>query len=418
MLVSILRRAPMRIWTDEIERPRRGARPSPGLLAFSLLLALFAGCATVPRGPSDDIARIQLRPAPKVRPSALRSDPALVAAFFSAYGIPLADDQVREIIPDSAPQGRLDRNAVRRIAKNHNRLLRVVKADERFLGNQIGRNLPLLVLLPSGNRYCPAAAPLIPMAWDKKNKTIDLLGGDGAIHSVSEASFFERREPLRHAALCLVKAGGLRGPEPGREQTLLLADFWFDQSFYRRTEVVFTAIQEDFRSDIADVDELLRSGNALIRKGRYKEAIPVFQAALALDPENPKILNNLAYTMLHGGGELMTALRHANKALRLDPDNPLVLETLGTLNLRVGDSLAAAKYLERAWARGLRRSPEVQIAIMDQLIRAWLAADRQDLAWQVAEHRHRAYPDYRIPRDILLNFPALSRAVQTSFNTL
>ena len=47
------------------------------------------------------------------------------------------------------------------------------------------------------------------------------------------------------------------------------------------------------------------------------------------------------------------------------------------------------------------------MAIMDQLVRAWLAADRKDLAWQVAEHRHRSFPTYRLPRDILSAFPAL-----------
>ena len=84
--------------------------------------------------------------------------------------------------------------------------------------------------------------------------------------------------------------------------------------------------------------------------------------------------------MLHGGGELLTALRHASKADQLDPGNPVILETIGSINLSLGDAPLAARYLERAWARALRRSPEIQIAIMDQLVRAWLAADRTDLA--------------------------------------
>ncbi len=111
--------------------------------------------------------------------------------------------------------------------------------------------------------------------------------------------------------------------------------------------------------------------------------------------------------MLHGDGTLMVALRHANKAAQLDPDNPLVLETLGSINLRVGDALAAAKTLEQAWARSTKHSPEIQIAIMDQLVRAWNAADRKDLAWQVAEHRQRTFPQYKIPPDILILFPSL-----------
>ena len=138
----------------------------------------------------------------------------------------------------------------------------------------------------------------------------------------------------------------------------------------------------------------------------------MFRAALALEPDNPRILNNLAYCMLNGGGELLTALRHAAKADRLDPENPLVLETIGSINLKLGDAETAARFLERAWARALKRAPEVQIAIMDQLVRAWIGAQRRDLAWQVAEYRKRSFPDYRFPKDILRAFPALRQPLE------
>ena len=48
------------------------------------------------------------------------------------------------------------------------------------------------------------------------------------------------------------------------------------------------------------------------------ETAPIYRAALALAPDDPKILNNLAFAMLYGGGELMTALRHADKAAMFD----------------------------------------------------------------------------------------------------
>ena len=78
----------------------------------------------------------------------------------------------------------------------------------------------------------------------------------------------------------------------------------------------------------------------------------------------------------------------------------------------LGDAEIAARFLERAWARALKRPPEVQIAIMDQLVRAWLGAQRRDLAWQVAEYRKRAFPDYRFPKDILRTFPALRQPLE------
>jgi tetratricopeptide (TPR) repeat protein len=377
-------------------------------IVLLLLLAFCAGCTTVFCGRESENCRA-LRPIPQVPEGYPRADRALVAAFFAANGIHLSPDQAEQLVPPAAVQGRIDRNAIRNIAAKNNRLLMVVKADEVLLWDELGNNRPLLILLPPDIRYNPSVLPLIPVGWDRQKGVLELLDGNGEIQILAEETFFGRRDPLKHAALCLVRPGSLSRFKPTREQKLLLADFWFDKGFYRRAEAAYAALAEVSPAG-ADVAALIGRGNILVRKGRYKSAIAVFRAALALEPDNPKILNNLAYAMLNGNGELLTALRHATKAARLDPDNPLVLETVGSINLRIGDAASAAKHLEQAWARAIHHPPEIQIAIMDQLIRAWNAADRTDLAWQVAEHRQRTFPDYKFPKDILLIFPSLRHA--------
>ncbi|MDD2240326.1 MAG: tetratricopeptide repeat protein [Kiritimatiellae bacterium] len=367
-----------------------------------LAIMLVAGCATMPCGTE----RRSLRPLPTVTADHLRADRAILAAFFTANGLRLSAQDVEAIIVPSARSGYMDRNAFRQIAQKQHRVLMAVKADEAYLWEELGRNRPLLVLLPPSTTFSATATLLIPVAWDRGEGRIDVLDGNGEIHSLSDQEFFARRAPLKHAALCLLRPGGVRAIAPTREQKLVLADFWFHRGFYRRAQAAYDALEES-ASTGTDLDALLGRGNILVRKKRFREAISVFRAALALAPDDPAILNNLAYAMLHGDGELLTALRHVTKAQQLDPHNPLVLETLGSIHLRLGDGPAAARYLEMAWARALKRSPPIQIAIMDQLVRAWLAAQRWDLAWQVAEHRHRSFPTYRMPRDILAAFPAL-----------
>ena len=381
-----------------------------GGLAGLLLLGLCAGCATAPSAAIPPSGRLALRHAPAIPDlDGLRPDQALLAAFCSANGLHVSPAQLTRIIPHSEVQGRMDCSALRDLAGRHGRKLMVISADERFLDEELQHDRTLLVLLPAGRTYRAATTPGIPVAWDRNARTLELLTGTGRIQTVPEDEFFARREPLKQAALCLVKTGPAGGTEPPREARLVLADFSFDRSSYRNVPVDYSAVQE--KSPVADsAQSQVDRGIRLVRKGRFDQAIPVFQAALEKDPDNATILNNLAFCMLHGGGELMTALRHAGRAAELDPGNPLVLETLGSLNLRIGDAASAARYLEQAWGRALRASPEVQIAIMDQLVRAWLAADRRDLAWQVAEYRHQAFPQYRFPGDILNLFPALRRA--------
>ena len=371
-----------------------------------LLLAVAAGCATVPAGES----RRALRTVPDVPDDQFRADRALLAAFFGAAGVPLSNAQLDRILPLSDLPGRLRRAAIRDAATKNNRLLMAVKADEIFLWEELGRNRVLLLHLPPDVHYAPAPALFIPVAWDRKRNVVELLDGNGEIHDVAADDFFARREPLRHAALCLVKPGGLRRLEPTREQKLVLADFWFDRGFYRRAQSAYAAIQTAAPTGSLDLDALVGKGNALVRRHRFQEAISVFRSALVLAPDDPRVLNNLAYCLLHAREDLLVALRHALKADRLDPNNPRILETIGSLNLAVGDAPAAARYLERAWARSLQHPPDVQVAIMDQLVRAWLAADRLDLAWQVAEHRRRAFPEHRFPKDLLRQFPALRQA--------
>ena len=391
-----------------IRKPRpAGWRARVG--AALLLAAGCAGCTTGRTGLPDSNRRALAR-TPAIPENIARTDQALVAAFFAANGARLTPLQVAEILPAAAPPGRLDRAAVRRVATQKNRVLTVVHADEDYLWEALGRNQVLLVLLPASLHYRPATTPCIPVAWDRDADRLEVLDGSGRVQALSAFAFFARRVPLNHAALSLADPQALERSGTTREDKLQLADFWFDKGSYRRAGSIYAEVENSASDQDLQVEAIVGRGNTLVRKGRYKEAIQVFQAALALDPDNPRVLNNLAYAMLQGQGELLVALRHATRAARLDPDNPVILETIGSINLKLGDPDEAAKNLEMAWARASKHPPEVQVAILDQLVRAWNSANRKDLAWQVAEHRWRTFPQFAIPKDILFLFPDLKKA--------
>jgi tetratricopeptide (TPR) repeat protein len=389
-----------------------GLRLSGRLLLAALLLAA-AGCATWrgPRGGRDPEVR-SLSPVPDIPDVHATAAEGILDAFFAANRISLEPQQLSDILPGGIVLGRIDAAALRRAARRNKRIAAVIPADATNLWHALGRNLPLLLYLPADRPDAPPVSLAMPVRWDRRAGLVGLLDGNGILRDMPEDRFFALREPLKQAALCLVPPSGLDDlPLTARGRRLLLADFRYDQGDYRRAEALYRDLPppEDGEDGTGDVLSLAGRADSLVQRGKPARAIPLYERALALEPDNPRLLNNLAYAMMRNRTDLLAALRHARKAIRLEPGNPLFLETAGSLELCLGDWEAAARTLEHAWARARRHPPEVQIAIQDQLVRAWFGAGRKDLAWQVAEHRFNAFPDYAMPRDIAFEFPALYR---------
>lgn len=76
-------------------------------------------------------------------------------------------------------------------------------------------------------------------------------------------------------------------------------------------------------------------GTAMAKQGRYKEAIPFFERALAHAPEHPSVLNNLAMAHAMGGdpvkaeGLLREAVAHGGDSKRVRQNLALVLGLQG-----------------------------------------------------------------------------------------
>ena len=82
--------------------------------------------------------------------------------------------------------------------------------------------------------------------------------------------------------------------------------------------------------------------------GKPFRSIRAYRDALAIDPDNPLVLNNLAYLYAERGEKLEEAMGYAKKAVEADPDNPVFLDTLGWLYYKTGDYSKALEYIERA----------------------------------------------------------------------
>ncbi|MCZ6834172.1 MAG: tetratricopeptide repeat protein [Planctomycetota bacterium] len=87
-----------------------------------------------------------------------------------------------------------------------------------------------------------------------------------------------------------------------------------------------------------------------------------YRQALSLDPRNPGLLNNLAYTLLRLDPASPEALQLSSRALDLLPGNPDLLDTYGTALLGAGQFDAAAQVILQAIA-GDSQSPTPRLTL-------------------------------------------------------
>jgi tetratricopeptide (TPR) repeat protein len=93
---------------------------------------------------------------------------------------------------------------------------------------------------------------------------------------------------------------------------------------------------------------LYARGMSLERAQRWPEAEADFLAALELSPEQPYVLNYLAYTWVDRGEHLDRGRAMLERAVELAPNDGHIIDSLGWALFRLGDFEGAVKHLERA----------------------------------------------------------------------
>jgi len=128
------------------------------------------------------------------------------------------------------------------------------------------------------------------------------------------------------------------------------------------------------RSNPDDIMVRLALGEYKQGKGDLTGARQEYEAALAKQPDNGAILNNLAYVYLESGDP--KALATAEKAYAKLPDVPAVQDTYGLALLRAGQPDKALSLLRSA-SSALPGNPEVQLHLGEALLAAKQVSEGQ-----------------------------------------
>lgn len=104
-----------------------------------------------------------------------------------------------------------------------------------------------------------------------------------------------------------------------------------------------------------------------LAENRYPDAAALFRKMQEMAPQNPLILNNLAWTANVLGDA--QALEYAEQAVRLAPDNPAILDTLGVIQVERGQIDEGLANLQRAVSLGPDLLP-LQLNLAKSLVKA------------------------------------------------
>jgi tetratricopeptide (TPR) repeat protein len=137
---------------------------------------------------------------------------------------------------------------------------------------------------------------------------------------------------------------------PDRSDALVaLGDVY--RSHERFTEAIAAydaAIARIGKVDTRNWRVLYSRGICLERTGQWPRAEADLKAALALQPDEPMVLNYLGYSWIDKGQNLTDALKMVERAVELRPEDGYIVDSLGWAYYRLGNFARAAELLERA----------------------------------------------------------------------
>ena len=239
--------------------------------------------------------------------------------------------------------------------------------------------------------YTRIARHLVPDHVDALLMTADLLENlDQHALAIDVYKSIPASDPAYHAAE-LGRAETLRRsgqPEQAIEVLQQLSRSHDDVPIVFSTLGDLLRAQEDYQGAIAAYDRALElapederlgwflhysRGIALERSGEGEAAEKDFRAALALNPEQPQVLNYLGYSLVEQNRNLDEALDMIERAVAASPDSGYIVDSLGWAFYRLGRYEEAVDQMERA----------VELMAVDPVVNDHLG----DVYWAVGRQR-------------------------------
>ncbi len=177
------------------------------------------------------------------------------------------------------------------------------------------------------------------------------LPSDRAIQLMYAGQLADTGQVDQGVALAKAQLAATMGMPEERDSRLALATIYTRLKRWQEASAELNAADAlSTKSDEKLYVYFLR-GSLYDRQKLYDQAEAEFRKALAIDPQNPTVLNYLGYMFADRGVRLPEALTMIRKAVELDPQNGAFLDSLGWVYYKSGQYALAEENLRKAIER-------------------------------------------------------------------
>ena len=128
-----------------------------------------------------------------------------------------------------------------------------------------------------------------------------------------------------------------------------LANFYKNAKEYELSIKYYTNILKNLKDEsIIKSDLLYRRGGSYERLGNYKKADEDLLKSLKINPDEPYVLNYLAYSWLERDYKINEAIEMLESAYSVKKNDPYIIDSIGWGYFLVNDFFKAEKFLRRA----------------------------------------------------------------------
>jgi tetratricopeptide (TPR) repeat protein len=149
-----------------------------------------------------------------------------------------------------------------------------------------------------------------------------------------------------------------------------------------------------FHIDTTNLDVLGQIGLLYDRLKIYDSCDYAYEKVLTIEPDNPLINNNFAYSLSVRGAELEKALEMSTKAIGQEPDNPSYLDTYGWIQYNIGNFEIALDYILKAMKAG-----DASAEVYEHLGYIYLKLEKKEEAYNAWKKSLELNPDNDIIKE-------------------